>query len=152
MNVPRSMLRDHAAMYWFDLRQQFGVVGPCLAVAGLAHLVRTSPPRAILMAALFAANAIFAFSYNVGDSHVFYLPSHLIVALLAAPAIALVEGRPLPDPRTGTPLPPPRRSWCSTPAAAPIAIFRRSIGAGTIAPPRSSRRSPPASTIAARFC
>ena len=89
MNVPRSMLRDHAAMYWFDLRQQFGVVGPCLAVAGLAHLFKTSPPRAILMAALFAANAIFAFSYNVGDSHVFYLPSHLIVALLAAPAIAL---------------------------------------------------------------
>ena len=25
MNVPREMLRDHAAMYWFDLRQQFGI-------------------------------------------------------------------------------------------------------------------------------
>ena len=37
MNVPRSMLRDHAAMCWFDLRQQFGVVGPAaLAAAGLA--------------------------------------------------------------------------------------------------------------------
>ena len=31
------------------------------------------------MATLFAANAVFAFSYNVGDSHVFYLPSHLII-------------------------------------------------------------------------
>jgi len=105
MNVPRSMLRDHAAMYWFDLRQQFGIVGPCLAVAGLVHLFSTSPPRAILMAALFAANAIFAFSYNVGDSHVFYLPSHLIIALLAAPAIALVEKGAVPlfgdSPRKG---------------------------------------------------
>ena len=96
MNVPRSMVRDHAAMYWFDLRQQFGVAGPCLAVVGLAELARTSPPRAILMATLYAANAIFAFSYNVGDSHVFYLPSHLVVALLAAPAIALVEKRAVP--------------------------------------------------------
>src|SRR4029077_11281526 len=31
MNVPSSLLRDHLAMYWFDLRQQFGVIGPCLA-------------------------------------------------------------------------------------------------------------------------
>ena len=27
MNVPRSMLADHLAMYWFDLRQQFGIAG-----------------------------------------------------------------------------------------------------------------------------
>ncbi len=44
---------------------------------------------AVLLVLLFAANVVFAFSYNVGDSHVFYLPSHLIVALLVAPAIAL---------------------------------------------------------------
>jgi len=89
MNVPGSMLRDHAAMYWFDLTQQFGILGPLLALAGLAQLVLADARRAILMTALFVVNVTFAYSYNVGDSHVFYLPSHVIVALMAAPAIAL---------------------------------------------------------------
>jgi hypothetical protein len=91
MNVPRSMVRDHAAMYWFELRQQFGIVAPLLAVAGLAELARTSRHRALLILTLFAANLAFAFSYNVGDAHVFYLASHLFVALLAAPAVTLAE-------------------------------------------------------------
>ena len=89
MNVPQSLLRDHLAMYWFDLRQQFGIAGPVLAAAGLVQLTITNAKRAILMAALFAANVLFAFSYNVGDSHVFYLPSHLMLALLTAPALLL---------------------------------------------------------------
>jgi Protein O-mannosyl-transferase TMEM260-like len=89
MNVPTSMLHDHAAMYWFDLRQQFGVAGPLLAVAGLIQIAVTDARRAILVFTLYAANLAFAYSYNVGDSHVFYLPSHLIVALLAAPAVVL---------------------------------------------------------------
>jgi hypothetical protein len=89
MNVPRSMLGDHAAMYWFDLRQQFGVAGPVLALGGLAQLALADARRAILMASLFLVNVLFAYSYNVGDSHVFYLPSHLMIVLLAASAIAL---------------------------------------------------------------
>ena len=87
MNVPRSMVSDHAAMYWFDLKQQFGVVGPLFAVAGLAQLARTNLHRALLIFLLYATNVAFAFSYNVGDAHVFYLASHLFVALLAAPAV-----------------------------------------------------------------
>ncbi len=90
MNVPRSMIVDHGAMYWFDLTQQFGVAGPLLAVAGLAQLAATNIRRAALMLALYLANVVFAYSYNVGDSHVFYLPSHLMIALLAAPAVVLV--------------------------------------------------------------
>ena len=87
MNVPQSMLRDHVAMYWFDLRQQFGwAVGPWRSL-GLARLVAVNWRRAILMLALYLANVIFAFSYNVGDAHVFYLPSHLLVALLMAPGL-----------------------------------------------------------------
>ncbi len=89
MNVPQSLVRDHLAMYWFDLTEQFGIAGPVLAAAGLVHLAFTNARRAILMFVLFAANVIFAFSYNVGDAHVFYLPSHLLLALLAASAIAL---------------------------------------------------------------
>ena len=95
MNVPQSLLRDHLAMYWFDLRQQFGIAGPILAAAGLLQLALTSARRAILMGALFAANVIFAYSYNVGDAHVFYLPSHLLLALLTAPGVVLA-GRMAP--------------------------------------------------------
>jgi hypothetical protein len=96
MSVPQSLLRDHLAMYWFDLTEQFGIVGPLLAIAGLAQLAVMNGRRAILMLTLFGANMIFAFSYNVGDAHVFYLPSHLLLALLTAPALVLAEriGRP----------------------------------------------------------
>ncbi|PYQ85529.1 MAG: hypothetical protein DMG03_08860 [Acidobacteria bacterium] len=46
LRVPQSMLDDRAAMYWFDLRQQFGIIGAPLAVAGLAHLARVDIRRA----------------------------------------------------------------------------------------------------------
>jgi hypothetical protein len=100
MNVPHSLLRDHLAMYWFDLTQQFGVAGPILAAAGLLQLALTNPRRAMLIFTLFSANVIFAYSYNVGDAHVFYLPSHLLLALLAAPGVVLAgrfvrEGAPI---------------------------------------------------------
>jgi hypothetical protein len=89
MNVPQSRLADHAAMYWFDLRQQFGIVAPLIACGGLLQLTLVDRRRAILMFTLYAVNVVFAYSYNVGDAHVFYLPSHLCIALLAAPAAAL---------------------------------------------------------------
>ncbi len=92
--VPRAMVADHAAMYAFDLNQQFGFAGPFVAVIGLAQLLRTSWRRAVLIAAVYLANVMFAFSYNVGDTHVFYLPSHLMVALLAAPALVVLGGAP----------------------------------------------------------
>jgi hypothetical protein len=90
MNVPRTLIGDHAAMYWFDLRQQFGVVGPVVAAIGLAVLTRRDWRRGLLVAMLFAANLAFAYGYNVGDAHVFYLPSHLFIALAAAPALTAV--------------------------------------------------------------
>ena len=84
LNVPRSMLRDHAAMYWFDLRQQFGIGGVMAALVGALALGDTCVKRATLLALVYLVNVAFAFSYNVGDAHVFYLPSHLVVALLAS--------------------------------------------------------------------
>jgi len=88
MRVAESTLGDRLAMYWFDLRQQFGLVGPALAIIGLIALWLRDRRRGLLMLLLYAVNFGFAYSYNVGDTHVFFLPSHLIVALLAAPAIA----------------------------------------------------------------
>jgi transmembrane protein TMEM260 (protein O-mannosyltransferase) len=93
LQVPRSMLSDHLAMYWFDLRQQFGIVGPALAAGGLVGLAVSDMRRAALVALVYAANVAFAFSYNVGDAHVFYIPSHLAVALLAAAGVGAIRRR-----------------------------------------------------------
>ena len=90
MRVAESTLGNRLAMYWFDLRQQFDVVGPALAVIGAAALWRRDRRRAALVVLLYAVNFGFAYSYNVGDTHVFFLPSHLFVALLAGVAIASV--------------------------------------------------------------
>ena len=86
--VPRSMIADRAVMYWFDLRQQFGIVGPILATAGIMRLAVSDRARAAMLAVLYLANVAFAYSYNVGDSHVFYLPSHAVIALLTASGVA----------------------------------------------------------------
>jgi hypothetical protein len=87
-SVPRSMLADHLRMYLFDIRQQFGLLLPVVAAVGLGWLFRTDWRRGALLSLLYAAATLFAYSYNVGDTHVFYLPSHLSVAVLIAPGIA----------------------------------------------------------------
>jgi hypothetical protein len=79
-------------MYTFDVQQQFGVAGPLLALCGTWFLARASPRRAALLILLFAVNVAFALGYNVGDTHVFLLPSHLIVALLAACGLVVLDG------------------------------------------------------------
>ncbi len=89
-NVPQSMLADHFRMFVFDLRQQFGLFPPAVAAAGLGWLFRTDWRRGLLLSLLYAASTLFAFSYNVGDTHVFLLPSHLYIALLIAPGIVAV--------------------------------------------------------------
>jgi hypothetical protein len=90
LGVPREMLGERLQMYLFDLRQQFGAPGIVLAIVGTVALARRSVSRAALLMIAYAATVTFALAYNVGDSHVFFLPSHLMVALLAAPAIAWV--------------------------------------------------------------
>ena len=92
LEVPPAMVGDHAAMYAFDLNQQFGWAGPILAIVGLTQLIRTSWRQAVLIVTVYLANLFFAFGYNVGDTHVFYLPSHLMVALLVAPALVVLGG------------------------------------------------------------
>ena len=90
MQVPRGMAGDHASMYAFDVLQQFGWIGPLLAAVGLAGLLAERWRVALLIAGAYLVNALFAYSYKVGDAHVFYLPSHLMIALLMAPGIVVV--------------------------------------------------------------
>jgi hypothetical protein len=81
--ISRSMLGDRIGMYWFDVRQQVGLPGVAAALAGLAFLFRTSWRLGALVLVAWLVNWAFAFGYNVGDAHVFFLPSHLFVALAA---------------------------------------------------------------------
>ncbi len=90
MQVPSGMTRDHLSMYLFDVRQQFGWIGLPLAALGLAGLAVTRWRWAMLIGISYVVNAAFAYSYNVGDAHVFYLPSHVMLALLGAPGIVFM--------------------------------------------------------------
>ena len=90
LNVPQSMLTDHLAMYWFDVRQQFGIAGIAAAAAGFLGLALGRPRHALLLAVAYACNMAFAFNYNVGDTHVFYLPAHLMMALAAGAGLPVL--------------------------------------------------------------
>jgi hypothetical protein len=88
LNVPRQMAADRLRMYAFDAAQQFGLFGLTLAVLGAIALARENARRAALVLTSYAVTALFALAYNVGDSHVFFLPSHLMLALLASVGLA----------------------------------------------------------------
>jgi hypothetical protein len=87
LGVRSDQLIDRARMWWFDARQQFGVLGLLLAVWGAFRLRTISRPWSTLVLLAYAINTLFAFTYNVGDTHVFYMPSHLFTAFLAGVAI-----------------------------------------------------------------
>ena len=90
--VSERGLQSRPAMYWFDLRQQVGVVGVALAAVGLVYVAVRSPRRAVLLLLMYAANLAFAWTYNVGDAYIFFLPSHYVVALCAGAGVAAVAG------------------------------------------------------------
>jgi hypothetical protein len=88
MGVRSDQLGGRVGMWWFDARQQFGAIGLFLAAIGIVRLWMISRPWATLVVLGYAMNTVFAFTYNVGDTHVFYLPGHLFTAFLAGVAIA----------------------------------------------------------------
>lgn len=91
LRIPSSAFSERLSMYLFDLVQQFGRTGPVLALVGAAATAWRSPRRALLVLAVYVVNVAFAFGYNVGDAHVFFLPSHLMVALLIAPGVVALD-------------------------------------------------------------
>lgn len=92
LGVRADQVGDRAAMWWFDARQQFGVAGLALALAGVAALWRLSRPWAVLAISTYVISTAFALTYNVGDSHVFFLPGHFVTALCAGSAIGFAQG------------------------------------------------------------
>jgi Protein O-mannosyl-transferase TMEM260-like len=92
MGIRGDQLADRIRMWWFDARQQFGAPGLLLAVVGAVRLWTISRPWATLVLLAYAINTLFAFTYNVGDTHVFYLPGHLFTAFLAGAALSSSGG------------------------------------------------------------
>jgi hypothetical protein len=91
LRLPPSMIGERLRLYAFDLRQQFGLAVPGLALLGTIAIARRDRARAALLLGVWVLTTTFALGYNVGDSHVFFLPAHLVVALLAAPGLVLVD-------------------------------------------------------------
>jgi hypothetical protein len=91
--VPVSRIAERFAMYWFDLRQQFGTPGVALAIVGFVRLLSSNRPAGAMLLVNYLGAAVFAFGYNVGDAHVFFLTSHAMVALMMAPGVAFLSAR-----------------------------------------------------------
>jgi hypothetical protein len=89
--VPAAQASDRLSMYWHDLRLQVGTPGVALAAAGTVALARTWPAAAAMLLVHYLCAASFALTYNVGDTHVFLLPSHLVVAVLAGCGVAALS-------------------------------------------------------------
>lgn len=91
MAVHESALKRRVGLYGFDVVQQVGTTGVVLASVGLFAMLRTW--RVALLVTLgYLVAFVFAYTYNVGDVHVFFLPSHHFVVLAAgAGVVALAD-------------------------------------------------------------
>jgi hypothetical protein len=75
-------------MWAWDARQQFGLTGLALAALGAVRLWSISKPWAVFVWLAYAISTAFALTYNVGDTHVFLLPGHFLIALAIGAGIA----------------------------------------------------------------
>jgi hypothetical protein len=89
--VPGGMAAERLRMYLFEVTQQFGPLLPIASLVGVYALFRRDRSRGILIFGMYVVNVAFALTYNVGDSHVFFLPSHLVLALLMAAGLAHLD-------------------------------------------------------------
>ena len=94
LGIQANQTFDRFTMWWFDARQQFGTAGVIVAVAGAIGLWRMAPRWAAVMVAAWGINTVFALTYNVGDTHVFFLPGHLMMAFCGGAAVAWALRKP----------------------------------------------------------
>jgi MFS family permease len=94
LGIGPDQAAERLAMWWFDARQQFGALGLALAAVGAVRTWTRSRAWGITLATAFAMTTLFALTYNVGDTHVFFLPAHFLAALWAGIAIGGLAGAP----------------------------------------------------------
>lgn len=87
LGIASDQLWDRLRMWAWDARQQFGIVGLVLAAVGVVRLWSLSKPWALLVCLAYLISDVFALTYNVGDTHVFLLPGHFLVAVAIAAAV-----------------------------------------------------------------
>jgi hypothetical protein len=88
-----SGLPRDAAMWLGLLGLQFAGPAALLGLYGLGGGIRRRPVWLALLI-FYATGVLFAFSYRVNDSYVFYLPSYLVFCLLVARGWQRIEARP----------------------------------------------------------
>lgn len=96
LGVHANQFVDRLAMWFWDARQQFGLAGLALAIAGGIRIWTISRPWAVFLWLAYACTTAFALTYNVGDTHVFFLPSHYVTAFAAGMAVAPWAARRVP--------------------------------------------------------
>jgi len=87
LGVSSSQVWNRLQMWAWDARQQFGLAGLALAALGAIRLWSLSKPWAVFVWLAYAITTAFALTYNVGDTHVFLLPGHFLLALAIAVAL-----------------------------------------------------------------
>jgi hypothetical protein len=97
LGVSSSQLWNRLQMWAWDGRQQFGIAGLALAALGAVRLWSLSKPWAVFIWLAYAISTAFALTYNVGDTHVFLLPGHFLIALAIGVGIAHWRSRRLRD-------------------------------------------------------
>jgi hypothetical protein len=84
LGVSSSQVWNRLQMWAWDARQQFGLAGLALAAVGAIRVWSLSKAWAVFVWLAYALTTAFALTYNVGDTHVFLLPAHFLVALTIA--------------------------------------------------------------------
>jgi hypothetical protein len=87
MTVAPSQFWRRLQMWAWDARQQFGIAGLVLGAFGAIRVWSLSKPWAVFVWLAYAITTAFALTYNVGDTHVFLLPGHFLIALAIAVAL-----------------------------------------------------------------
>jgi hypothetical protein len=87
LGVASAQLWDRLRMWAWDARQQFGAAGLTLAALGAVRIWSLSRPWAVFIWLAYAISIGFALTFNVGDTHVFLLPGHFLIALAVGVAV-----------------------------------------------------------------
>jgi hypothetical protein len=81
---PLLQLPDRLVIYLDLLRQQFGLLGIALGVAGLFALLFTRPRHFFLLVGMYLVNVWFFIQYRAFDLEVFFIPAHFLWAIFLA--------------------------------------------------------------------
>lgn len=90
LGVGAAKLAGRLAMWGWDARQQFGIAGLAIAALGAVRVWKVSRSWAVALWLAYLFTTVFAVTYNVGDSHVFFLPSHYVTAIFAGVAVTVL--------------------------------------------------------------